>query len=166
MILNRDEYIHWQPAAWTNVHGMDQFFSMDQSGVLTVRDHGLFLIYAQVNVNLNSITLPLSTLSYFRDKVFYSNEHDTNGYVIELNNHPQYQCTTMTHTTQKVTKTNTCYTSGLIHLNSGDKIRIRDLGNHRTVMLEPSRSFFGLVKINLLPAIAESSEVESFNVGK
>lgn len=72
----------------------------------------------------------------------------------------------MSHTTSKVTKTNTCYTSGLIHLKSGDKIKIRDLGNHRTVMLEPSRSFFGLVKINLVPMAVESSEVESFNAEK
>lgn len=49
--LNRNEYIHWQPAAWTNSHGMDRFFTMDPNGVLTVKDHGLFLIYAQVSFN-------------------------------------------------------------------------------------------------------------------
>lgn len=48
MKLNKNEYIHWQPADWTSAHGMDRFFSMDPYGVLTVKDHGLFLIYAQV----------------------------------------------------------------------------------------------------------------------
>lgn len=52
MKLNKNEYIHWQPAEWTNSHGMDRFFNMDSNGVLTVRDHGLFLIYAQVIIQL------------------------------------------------------------------------------------------------------------------
>jgi len=144
--LNKNEYIHWQPAEWTNSHGMDRYFSMDSNGVLTVKDHGMFLIYAQV---------------------FYSDDHDVNGYVIELNNRVHYQCTTMTHTTSRVTKINSCYTSGLIHLRNGDKIQLRDIGNHRSVLLEPSKSFFGLIKINLVPStVPESSEVESMNVEK
>lgn len=52
MKLNKNEYIHWQPAGWLNSHGMDRFFSMDPSGVLTVKDHGVFLIYAQVKKSL------------------------------------------------------------------------------------------------------------------
>lgn len=51
MKLNKNEYIHWQPADWTNSHGMDRYFTMDPNGVLTVKDHGLFLIYAQVSGN-------------------------------------------------------------------------------------------------------------------
>lgn len=100
------------------------------------------------------------------DQVVYSDDHDVNGFRIELNDHVQYQCVTMTHTTSRVTKTNSCYTSGLIHLKQGDRIQLRDIGNHRSVMLEPSKSFFGLIKINLMPAAAESSEVESFNAEK
>lgn len=46
--LNKNEYIHWQPADWINSHGMDRYFSMDHKGELTVKDHGVFLIYAQV----------------------------------------------------------------------------------------------------------------------
>lgn len=46
--LESDKYIHWQPADWTSIHGMDRFFSMDNNGILTVNDQGLFLIYAQV----------------------------------------------------------------------------------------------------------------------
>jgi hypothetical protein len=53
----------------------------------------------------------------------------------------------------------------LIHLKSGDRIKLRDIGNHRSVLLEPSKSFFGLIKINLMP-MTESSEVESINAEK
>ena len=52
MKLNRNEYIHWKPAGWLSSHGMDKFFSMDHTGVLTVKDHGVFLIYAQVRFKI------------------------------------------------------------------------------------------------------------------
>lgn len=107
--------------------------------------------------------LTASMLFSIYDKVFYSDDHDVNGFTIELNNNVRYQCTTMTHTTSRVTKINSCYTSGLINLKNGDKIQLRDIGNHRSVMLEPSKSFFGLIKINMVPNTVESSEVESFN---
>ena len=55
--------------------------------------------------------------------MFYADEHDTNGYHIEHNNRVAYQCTTMTHTMSRVTKTNTCYTSGLLFLKNGDVIK-------------------------------------------
>lgn len=50
VMLNKNDYIHWTPADWIDSHGMDRFFTMDRNGVLTVKDHGLFLIYAQVNI--------------------------------------------------------------------------------------------------------------------
>lgn len=46
--LNRNEYMHWKAAEWVHSHGMAKYFHMDASGTLTVNDHGLFLIYAQV----------------------------------------------------------------------------------------------------------------------
>lgn len=46
--LNKNEYISWKPANWVGALGMDRFFTMDNSGNLTINDHGLFFIYAQV----------------------------------------------------------------------------------------------------------------------
>lgn len=46
--LNKDQYMHWKIADWVASHGMEKFFQMDATGTLTVKDHGLFLIYAQV----------------------------------------------------------------------------------------------------------------------
>lgn len=48
--LNRNEYMHWKAAEWVHSHGMAKYFQMDSSGTLTVNDHGLFLIYAQVHI--------------------------------------------------------------------------------------------------------------------
>lgn len=66
------------------------------------------------------------------------------------------------HDVVNKTKINSCYTSGLVKLNFGDKIQIRDHGFHRNVTLEPSQSFFGLVKINLHPI--ENTEAESVEI--
>lgn len=80
-------------------------------------------------------------------QIFYDDDHDTNGYIVELNSEPLYQCTRATHTTHRVIKSNTCHTSGVNYLNAGDQIHIRDLGNHRYSLFDPSKSFFGLVKL-------------------
>lgn len=144
VVLNKNEYLHWKPAEWVLSHGMDKYFHMDSTGTLTVNDHGLFLIYAQV---------------------YYSDTHDVNGYEILQNHDEIYRCTTMTHMNISKDRINSCYTSGLIHLRNGDRIRLRDMSNHRNVLLEKSRSYFGLIKINLTPTAThsnENSEVDRF----
>jgi hypothetical protein len=70
--------------------------------------------------------------------------------------------TQLNHNVAHKPKTNSCYTSGLVKLKSGDVLKIEDHGYHRDVMLEPSQSFFGLVKINLLPI--ENTEIESVEI--
>lgn len=155
--------MHWKAAEWVHSHGMAKYFHMDASGTLTVNDHGLFLIYAQV-VTPYAIS-NLIKLYCVCVQVLYSDNHDLNGYVIEHNGNVHYQCTTMTHTgASGDPKTNSCYTSGLIHLRNGDKIRLRDIGNHRFVLMDKAKSYFGLIKINLVPAVtsAESTEVDRY----
>ena len=48
--LNKNEYISWKPADWVGALSMDRFFTMDNNGNLTIDDHGLFFIYAQVSL--------------------------------------------------------------------------------------------------------------------
>lgn len=74
----------------------------------------------------------------------------------------------MTHTgTTGSLKTNSCYTSGLIHLRNGDKIQLRDLGNNRNVLLDKAKSYFGLIKINLIPSVSstESADMDRYGSG-
>lgn len=56
--LNKNEYLHWKPAEWVVSHGMDKYFNMDSTGTLTINDHGLFLIYAQVILLYNWYNTP------------------------------------------------------------------------------------------------------------
>lgn len=43
-------------------------------------------------------------------------------------------------------KASTCYTAGLVYLQSGDRIRVHDMLRHYA-LLKAERSFFGLVRI-------------------
>ncbi|CAB4058933.1 unnamed protein product [Lepeophtheirus salmonis] len=72
-----------------------------------------------------------------------------NGTVqIYKNQDPLFLCTTMTNTPTKSTKTNTCYTGGLVYLDQGDSVFIRDLEPGRFSVLLPSHSFFGFVQVS------------------
>jgi hypothetical protein len=54
----------------------------------------------------------------------------------------------MTHSVHRVSKSNTCYTGAVILINSGDTIRLYDLGSERITLPDASKSFFGLVKLS------------------
>lgn len=147
-------YADWKPAYWVNDHAMERFFSMNQ-GVVTVKEHGLYYIYAQVNISrhfdMGHPHPPLFTMicyfCAFSSQIFYHDDHDTNGYIVEHNAEPLYQCTTATHSNQRVTKSNTCHTAGINYLSAGDRIHIKDLGSHRYALFDASKSFFGLIKV-------------------
>lgn len=55
--LQSKEYMHWKPADWVYSHGMAKYFHMDSRGTLTINDHGLFLIYAQVIISFCTFLL-------------------------------------------------------------------------------------------------------------
>ncbi|KAJ6641109.1 Protein eiger [Pseudolycoriella hygida] len=118
-------YTDWEASPWVNILSMDRFFKLEE-GVVTIQENGLYYVYAQI---------------------FYHDDHDTNGFVVQHNTQPFLQCTTMTHSHQRVTKSNTCITSGVIYLRNGDTIHLEDLGSQRYTLFEPAKSFFGLIKM-------------------
>lgn len=64
--LNKNEYINWQQAEWVNQLGMDKFFNIDNtSGVLLIKDSGIFMIYAQVS--MRSAVFLNASVSYWLD---------------------------------------------------------------------------------------------------
>jgi len=98
-----------------------------KEGKLTVSSPGVYYIYAQVN---------------------YLDEHDVNAYQIYVNDNAFVMCTTMTHTPQYTTKANTCYTGGVVFLEQGDTIHIKNLEEKRYSVMLPAHSFFGLVQLS------------------
>ncbi|KAF5294213.1 hypothetical protein FQA39_LY13461 [Lamprigera yunnana] len=118
-------YVDWIASEWVKSMNMDQYFQM-QDGNLKIKETGLYFVYSQI---------------------FYLDEHDTNGYRVYKNKDIILQCTTMTHSVERVIKGNTCYTAGLEVLNEGDEISVQDLGTGRYSIFEPGKSFFGVVKM-------------------
>lgn len=43
-------YSDWKPAYWVDDHAMERFFAIHQ-GIVTVKEHGLYYIYAQVRIH-------------------------------------------------------------------------------------------------------------------
>jgi TNF(Tumour Necrosis Factor) family. len=77
-------------------------------------------------------------------------EHDINGFRVYVNNNPIFHCTTMTvHSPDDhhKAKANTCHTSGATYLSERDKVSLRDVNGLRYSLFEPSKSFFGLIKL-------------------
>lgn len=53
----------------------------------------------------------------------------------------------MTHSMHEVRKPNTCYTGMMTFIKAGDTIQIADITYNRYVLLDSSKSFFGLFKL-------------------
>jgi len=118
----------WTPARWAKRMKLDKQFPMSE-GKLSVSSPGVYFVYAQIN---------------------YLDEHDVNAFQIYVNDDPFLLCTTMTHTPHFTTKANTCYTGGVVFLEQGDKLFIRNLETNRFAVLLPSHSFFGVVQLSQL----------------
>lgn len=61
----------WRATDWAIDFGMNKVFSLANDGRLTVRDEGLYLVYAQIH---------------------YLDEHDENGFHVLVNRQPILQC--------------------------------------------------------------------------
>ncbi|XP_073846914.1 TNF superfamily member 12 eiger [Musca autumnalis] len=122
---NGDMYIG--KPTWTNEREtLDTYFQVE-NGVLTVREPGLYYVYAQV---------------------CYHNHHNQNGFIIFHGHKPFLQC--LSHIlTNNNSVINTCHTSGLIYLKRDEQIHIQDFHTDRKTHLqeENNRSYFGLIKI-------------------
>ncbi|KAL9918018.1 TNF superfamily member 12 eiger isoform 2-T2 [Glossina fuscipes fuscipes] len=112
--------------SWTNEVNIDQYFHIE-NGVLTIRESGIYYVYAQV---------------------CYNNTHDHNGFVVFHGQRPFLQCLQTVPTNMSL-KIHTCHTSGLIYLKTHEKLHLRDFHSERDAVLKDSnnRSYFGLMKI-------------------
>ncbi|XP_065165109.1 protein eiger-like [Atheta coriaria] len=119
-------YVDWISSDWMKDTNQDGVFDFT-NGVLTINEDGLYFVYSQI---------------------FYVDDHDLNGYHVYRNQEMILQCTTMTHSTTRVRKSNTCYTAGVEKLAAGDRVYVRDLSNERLSLFEKGKSFFGVLKLS------------------
>ncbi|XP_053672859.1 protein eiger [Anopheles nili] len=94
---------------------------------LTVKEPGLYYIYAQVT---------------------YDNEFDVNGYKVLVDGQKHLSCTVHA----KGENTNACFTAGLAEItNTGTRIAIEDVDHDRNHVMYPEKTFFGVFKVGRLP---------------
>uniref|UniRef100_A0A1A9UIY2 THD domain-containing protein n=1 Tax=Glossina austeni TaxID=7395 RepID=A0A1A9UIY2_GLOAU len=103
--------------SWTNEVNVDQYFHVE-NGVLTIRESGLYYVYAQV---------------------CYNNTHDHNGFVVFHGQRPFLQCLQTVPTNMSL-KIHTCHTSGLIYLKTHEKLHLRDFHSDRNAVLKDSNN--------------------------
>ncbi|XP_049297493.1 uncharacterized protein LOC125771156 [Anopheles funestus] len=93
---------------------------------LTIKERGLYYVYAQVT---------------------YNNEHDTNGFKVLVGGQKHLSCTVQS----QGENTNTCYTGGLTEIYNYDTtIAIEDVDHGRQHVMYPEKTFFGVYKIGQL----------------
>ena len=86
-------------------------------------------------------------------QVHYLDEHAVNAYEIFVNTEPFLRCVTTSQSADvqasltSSPKANTCYTAGATQLREGDKLFLRDVEPMRYSVLQPSKTFFGLIRL-------------------
>ncbi|KAM7345843.1 TNF superfamily member 12 eiger isoform 2-T5 [Cochliomyia hominivorax] len=125
-IYNHDGDVYIGKPSVTNELDVDNYFHVDH-GVVTVREPGLYYVYAQI---------------------CYNNNYPKNGFTIFHGEKEFLQCLLNTHNSN-ISLINTCHTSGLIYLRHNEHIHIRDFHSNRLTYLsdKSDRSYFGLIKI-------------------
>uniref|UniRef100_A0A1L8E3A3 Putative tumor necrosis factor n=1 Tax=Nyssomyia neivai TaxID=330878 RepID=A0A1L8E3A3_9DIPT len=123
-------YDYWKPSAWAVESGMENFFVLEDGGV-TVKESGVYLIYAQI---------------------YYNDKRDSYSFTIRRNGSPILLCevTSRNNHSHDAQNKNTCYTSGVVFLQADDRIQVKSGENQHYVLFHPHTSFFGLVKLGAL----------------
>merc|ERR1711872_386143 len=113
---------HWRLSRWAMRMNADIGFPVTQDGRVGVPSPGLYLVYAQVT---------------------YVDKHKYQGFSVLVNDNVAIEC--QEHGGMEMEMM--CHTSGLLYLEQGDKVSIRDLNVDRKTDVSHGKTFFGLVKL-------------------
>ena len=128
---------NWRLSRWAMRMSADVGFPVTSDGRVGVPSPGLYLVYAQVKMSIHHFFL----LSFIQ--VTYMDKHKYQGYSVLVNDNVAIEC--QEH--RGVEMEMMCHTSGLLYLEQGDKVSIRDLNEDRIQDVSHGKTFFGLVKL-------------------
>lgn len=118
----------WHAADVANRDALNSgLFRLNQRGVLTVNDTGLYFVYAQIT---------------------YMDQSVNSGFSIMVNGRKHASCSVHGQYNEKA---NTCYTAALVDLDSNAQIEIRDMDTRRAYLPYHEKTFFGLYKLGRRP---------------
>jgi len=112
---------HWKLARWARRLGADSSFPTSQ-GRVGVPSPGLYLVYAQVT---------------------YLDKHKHQGFSVLVNDNKALEC----QENRGVAMEMMCHTGGLLYLEQGDRVSIKDVKSGRKIDIGQGKTFFGLVKL-------------------
>merc|ERR550517_828317 len=115
-------HTHWKLARWARRLGAASSFPLSPGGEVGVPSPGLYLVFAQVS---------------YLEKVRQV------GFSIEVNDRPKVECSERRGAGMQIS----CYTGGLLYLEQGDKVSLKDSSPASKVDSGHGRTFFGIVKL-------------------
>ncbi|XP_026738624.1 protein eiger-like isoform X1 [Trichoplusia ni] len=121
----------WYPAPWT-VASPHPRPTLTRNGHVHVHHTGVYLVYVQI---------------------YYLDSHDIISWVLHRTNadiegrETLLQCAQSSHSTEHIDKPNSCFSAAAIFLRAGDRLAVRNTGGDRHSLMQPEKSFIGLVKL-------------------
>ncbi|XP_075976359.1 TNF superfamily member 12 eiger [Anticarsia gemmatalis] len=122
----------WYPSPWTAAAPHQTRPTLTRNGHVHVHHTGIYLVYVQI---------------------YYLDSHDIISWVLHRTN-PEIdgretilQCAQSTHSTDHSEKPNSCFSAAAIFLKAGDRLAVRNTGGDRHSLMQPEKSFIGLIKL-------------------
>merc|ERR1719239_2034492 len=115
-------HTHWKLARWARRLGAASSFPLSPGGEVGVPSPGLYMVFAQVS---------------------YLEKARQVGFTIEVNDRPKVECSERRGAGMQIS----CYTGGLLYLEQGDKVSLKDSSPASKVDSGHGRTFFGIVKL-------------------
>ncbi|KAL0850855.1 hypothetical protein ABMA28_006770 [Loxostege sticticalis] len=121
----------WYPSGWT-ITAPHPRPTLTRSGHIHVHHTGVYLVYVQI---------------------YYLDSHDIISWVLHRTNaetegrETLLQCAQSSHSAERLDKPNSCFSAAALFLRAGDRLAVRNTGGDRHSLMEPEKSFIGLVKL-------------------
>ncbi|XP_014368769.2 uncharacterized protein LOC106719040 [Papilio machaon] len=121
----------WYPSPWTLASPHPRP-TLTRAGHVHVHHTGVYLVYVQI---------------------YYLDSHDVISWVLHRTN-PEIegretllQCAQSAHSPEPLEKPNSCFSAAALFLRAGDKLAVRNTGGNRHSLMQPEKSFIGLIKL-------------------
>ncbi|KAJ0182316.1 hypothetical protein K1T71_001685 [Dendrolimus kikuchii] len=121
----------WYPSPWTLASPHPRP-TLTSNGHIHVHHTGVYLVYVQI---------------------YYLDSHDVISWVLHRTN-PEIegketllQCAQSSHSAESMDKPNSCFSASALFLKAGDRLAVRNTGGDRHSLMQPEKSFIGLIKL-------------------
>ncbi|XP_049882674.1 protein eiger [Pectinophora gossypiella] len=121
----------WYPSPWT-IASPHPRPTLTRNGHVHVHHTGVYLVYVQI---------------------YYLDSHDVISWVLHRTNpdldgrETLLQCAQSAHSPEPMDKPNSCFSAAALFLKAGDRLAVRNTGGDRHSLMQPEKSFIGLVKL-------------------